>query len=481
MPTRLLVSTLAAASLLVAVPVSAPAAEPPAPTALTVRTVSADRLGHGVLTTADGHRAAVVLGASNRYAMTAWWPRVAPALLARVATAPSAQDKTDAVRRLGMQAMSLAVSLRTGAYDPARAGASRSRASDAVVQIVSVLAANHRANRADGWGIWGQSALWSSFCARAAWLIWNDLSPQTQQRVTAMLTFEADLATETQPQYLRNRAGSVVRPGNSAAEEDSWEALPLQLATAMLPGDPRWVAWRHAQIALMLSAWARPQDVNTASVVNGAAVASWVSGSNVEPDGTVVNHDRIAPDYSTNLYQNLDEVLVDALAGIPTPEAARWGLAHVYAALTDVTFSGRGYAAPGGTVYQRGRFYYPQGCDWGTGQALPYALVDAQAAAFGFGDRRSGALETQHLHQQARLQARFHNGRTFASDKEYRYVGREEHTAQLAAQLYLTKLVRDRDLASFTNESFFAPGARDAAGLVRRPPVAFSELGVVRG
>lgn len=480
----MLASIAAALTLLVAMPALSSAAGPPVPAVPTVqpfRLVDADRLAAGPLTTADGRRAAGVLSASNRYAMTTWWPRVAPTLLAHVVRDPSHQDKSDAVRRLGMQAMSLAISLRTGAYDPRRVGASKASARAAVVRIVSVVAANHRANRTDGWGYWGQSALWSSFTARAAWLVWDDLSPPTQAQVQNMMVVEADLATETQPVYLRDRTGAVIRPGNSGAEEDAWQALPLQLATATMPGHPHWLAWRHAQVVLMLSAWARPQDVNTATVVNGAPVATWIGGSNVEGNGTVVNHDRIAPDYSTNLYENLDEVLVDALAGLPTPEAARWGLGHVYAGLTDVSFSPRNYAAPGGAVYQPGRVYYPQGCDWGTGQALPYALVDAQAEAFGFGSALSAVHESEHLRQQARLQSRYVNGRTFASDREYRYVGREEHTAQLAAQLYLTKLVRDRNLATFTNESFYAPAERDAVGLVPRPPVAFTELGVVRG
>jgi hypothetical protein len=37
----------------------------------------------------------------------------------------------------------------------------------------------------------------------------------------------------------------------------------------------------------------------------------------------------------------------------------------------------------------------------------------------------------------------------------YNYVGREEHVAQLAAQLYLTMYVRDHSLASFTDASYW--------------------------
>ena len=53
------------------------------------------------------------------------------------------------------------------------------------------------------------------------------------------------------------------------------------------------------------------QDV----VLDGARLADLVTGYNVEADGSVINHDRIAPDYSTNAYQNIDAVLLATLAG----------------------------------------------------------------------------------------------------------------------------------------------------------------------
>jgi hypothetical protein len=486
-PRRLLASTAAALGLLLAVPAgAAPPPPPPTPSVAVpevqaFRTVDPDRVAGGILTSSDGHRAADVLNTSLRYGMTTWLNRVAPPLLERVARTPGQQDKSDSVRRLGMEAMALSVGLRTGAYDPVRVGVSRADAKAAVLRIVERVAANHRSNRTGGWGVWGQSALWSSFTARAAWLMWDDLPSSTQALVQNMLVYEADLSMQTSAVYLRDRTGKLVRAGNSAAEEDAWQALPLQLATATMPTHPHWAAWRHQQVVLMLSAWTRPQDVSDPTVVNGAPLTTWVNGSNVETNGAVVNHDRIAPDYSTNLYQNLDAVLVDALAGLATPEAARWNLANIYRGLSDVSFPAHTYAAPGGTVYQAGRVYYPQGCDWGTGQALPYALVDAQSAAFGFGTSRSAAHETAHLREQQRLTARFSDGRTYATNAEYRYYGREEHTAQLAAQLYLTKLVRDRHLATFTTEPFFVPGARDALGLQPKQPVPFTELGVPRG
>ena len=128
------------------------------------------------------------------------------------------------------------------------------------------------------------------------------------------------------------------------------------------------------------------------------------------------------------------------------------GLPAVYAALgTNTYVAGPRFLAPGGTVYdplapfQPARFgvYYPQGCDWGLAQVLPYALIDAQAAAYGFGGPAGTATDAaasaaRHLAEASEMQRRYSDGRMYAGPSEYTYVGREEHTAQLAAQLVLS-------------------------------------------
>ena len=93
--------------------------------------------------------------------------------------------------------------------------------------------------------------------------------------------------------------------------------------------------------------------------------------------------------------------------------------------------------------------YYPQGCDWGLAQVLPYALFDAQAAAYGFGGAvgtrtDAAAAAARHLAEATAMQQRPlssdapPDGSMYRNPTEYTYVGREEHTAQLAAQLVLT-------------------------------------------
>ena len=432
----------------------------------------------GSPTSADGQEAARVLLAADSYALRVWWPRVAPDLLRQLGGSSSSADPQ---RRLAMVALGLATALRTGVYDASATGVSEQQARAIAVTLVDAVAATHLSNRVGGWGTVGQGALWSSLAGRAGWLLWGDLPAATRARVSRMVELEADTAMAVRPSYLRDATGTVVRSGNTAAEEDSWVSLPLQLATATMRVHPHWASWRHAEVQLLLASWARPQDVDDPTVVNGHPVSDWVDGSNVEPDGTVINHNRVAPDYSTNIYQNVDAVLVDALAGTATPAAALRGLGPVRAALSSVDFDPALYLAPGGPIYQDGPtpVYYPQGCDWGTGQALPFALVDAESSAFGFGTATSDADEDRHLAAQLALQARATDGRTFATDAEYRYAGREEHTAQLASQLLLTVVVRDRHLAHFTDADYWHPAAGSTTATAASriaPPVDESAL-----
>ncbi len=451
-------------------------AAPAVPSSLALAPVDAARLAGGLLRSADGRRAAQVLRTTNRYALRTWWPTVAPVLLGSI---QGTRIDHDAVRRLGNQAFGLAVSLRTGAYDPAAVGVPRDTAEAIAVSLVDAASAEHGSNRPGGWRSGPQGSLWSAPLAHAGWLLWDALPARTRAQVARMVELEADDAMQVAPGYLRDANGRVVpkRIGDTAAEENSWQAMPLQIATALLPGHPHWRSWRHAQVQLELASWVRPQDVRSGAVVNGRPLSDWVDGSNVEADGTLVNHLRIAPDYMTTIYQSADAIVFDALAGVPTPEAARVGLANVYRAMSAVRYDPRRYAAPGGVIYQsRGTpVYYPQGCDWGTGQALPYALMDAQAAAFGWGTAASPSLESRHVGVEQGYQRTYADGRSYplkATKQRYIYRGREEHTAQLAGLLYLTKLVRDRQLSMFTADSAWNPaqGVTTAVALPRELP-----------
>ncbi len=325
---------------------------------------------------------------------------------------------------------------------------SRAEATEVVDTLVGTVACAHRATVVGGWGRSWQSPLWSSLSARAAWLMWSSMSPATRGCVRAMVAMEADYVATLKPKYMVAADGTVLAPGDTGGEEDSWYALAPSLAVAMMPTAEHRDSWRAAEIRLLAAAWSRPGDAYSSELVDGVPLSSLVHGSNVLADGTVVNHNRIAPDYSTNAYQSVDAVQFATLAGQPAPQATTRGLSGVYAALATNVYTTDRFAEPGGTIYPAGqaRVYYPQGCDWGTGQEIPYALFDDEAAVFGFGGATGTASDPAppgllHLEASAAMQARSPSGKMYQGASEYSYVGAEEHAAQLAAQLYLSRVI----------------------------------------
>jgi hypothetical protein len=261
-------------------------------------------------------------------------------------------------------------------------------------------------------------------------------------------------------QWYANRAGTVLQPGNTGADQDSWMPMAAQLATAMMPGNAHVPLWQNAVVRESLSAWAKPSDDTNSTVVNGASVASWIGdgGSNILGNGILYNHNRIAPDYSTLIYQNMQDILVSALADQPAPQAVTTLVGPVYASFTRTSFADPPYDSPGGTVYKAGSsvIYYPQGTDWGAGEYLPFALVDAETAAFGVGTSSNATYENVHAEKELLLQAKNSDGSTYnaSTNPTYVYVGREEHVAQLSALLYLTMFVRDYNLATSSNADY---------------------------
>lgn len=373
-----------------------------------------------VPTATDSVKAAAVLANAVRYAMGPWWAGPAQTMLAAPLTQAMPHDE---IRRLGMAALCLSTAVSTGQADPVAVAR--------VVQIVDHLAAGHLTNQLGGWGEGWQTSMWSSICGRAAWLLWPQMPASTRALVAAMVADEANYAARYQIKYLRDFAGNVIpaNVGDSGAEEVAWQGTAMQIALAMLPTHPNAAIWQTEMQRFALAAWARPADV--------AGSPLTITGSNVEAAGQVINHNRIAPDYSTCLQFNVEAWPLFAVAGKTTPQAMRQFLGPVYAALAAL------YVPGTATVT------YPQGCDWGLGQQAPYALADALALVCGF-DTTGTAATYLGLHLDAWLaqQARHADGHTYEPG-EYLYEGCEEHAMLLAAGVWVALWTRDQGLGSF--------------------------------
>lgn len=399
------------------------------------------------LSAPDSVKARQVLNNAVKYAMGSWWGGDGQVLL--VASLDHDANANDAVRRMSMQALGASTALATGAYQPLLGeGYTPHVVAERVNTLLNRVASQHLANHVNGWGEGWQGPMWAALLGRAAWYVWDwpELTTQTRQYVTRVVEHEANWAARQKLHYLRDAAGTILTPGDSGAEEVAWWAGAMQIGLVMLPSNQNVHIWAKEIIQYALAAWARPADVASSTVINGLPLSSWTSGSNVEANGVVINHGRIASDYSTTTYQNLDAAALYVLSGqqIPTGIAALLG--PVYAAFRGVTFTGGGQTY----VEHSAAIFYPEGNDWGLGQVLPYALADAQALVFGYNPGTAAEYLSLHLDAVLAQQARHSDGHTY-EPIEYNYEGREEHASQLASQLYLTLYLRDHNLVSFSN------------------------------
>ena len=339
-----------------------------------------------------------------------------------------------AVRGPAMEAQALAIGLRTDAFDALAIRRSPGWAIDHTARLIRSLACQHVSVTPGGWGNGWQTAHWAMLTGLAAWLLWDDLAAEDRADVASMLGAEADHRSTLAPLYWQAADGEILIPGDSKGEENSWNAALLELAIQMMPAHPRAALWRSRALELEIASFARLSDASSSEVVNGRALSEWLQGANIRPDGTLVNHDRIHPDYMTTVQHLWWAADFAGLRHGRTPRAALHNGRLVYAAFTNAVFPAPPYLAPGGTIYRIGSagVYYPQGWDWGPARAAPFLSVDAHALALeqdlDAPWPAADALAARVAAQQA-LQARNADGRTYTDPAEDAYRKREEHAA----------------------------------------------------
>lgn len=397
------------------------------------------------------------MNTSLRYALTTWWTaKFGSQASAKVLNLGGIDEYH--VRGPAMEAFALAIALRTNSYSAEVTGVSESTAQADAIKLVTSLADHHVVNVAAGWGRTWQSPLWSALAGTAGWLLWDKLPTGTRTAVIKMVEDEAGRLTNFRVPYYQDPSGNILSPGDSKAEENSWDALILQLALAMMPTHPQASGWARKNTELMLSAYSRPQDLSDSTVINGQSLSTWLHGSNINPDGTLVNHGIIHPDYMATIVQNLTAPLVSAFAGQPAPVASLHNADVVYGALTNVTFTMPEYRAPGGTIYvpNSSALYYPQSDDWGTSRIAHTVAMDEMAADMHLDGLATVPASTEldlHLQAVADMQARSTDGRSYVSASEDTYNLREEWVAYHLSLAWLSRWETSNGLVSFTNDS----------------------------
>lgn len=362
-----------------------------------------------------------------------------------------------AVRLPAMSALTVAIGLGTGAYDATVVGRSRAGALRYVDQLVRSIACAHVSVSPGGWGRGWETAHWAMLTGAAAWLVWDELTPQTRADVTSMVVDEANRLTNQAVPYWGLPDGTIRTPGDTKAEENAWNSSLLAFAAAMMPGAPQTAAWRAKSAELAVAAFATQADDTSTTTVNGVPLATRLQGFNAYPNGIVENHQRIHPDYASNIQLLWTAADFDRLARQRVPEAMFHNAGLVYSAFSTVTYepgapspAGGTFVAPGGTVYVPGRssIYYPQGDDWGTARRAHFVSLDAHAWVYADYVRATGwradrALGQHESGQQALVQSSgATDGRTYSVDpavagQQDTYPGREEYAAQNLATAWL--------------------------------------------
>ncbi|APU23648.1 hypothetical protein [Actinoalloteichus sp. GBA129-24] len=398
-----------------------------------------------------GQRVTTILAGSTRYLIGPWYAGMYPRYLPDGYIDLRGTDER-AVRLPAMTAVSAATALTTGTYDPQTLSAAN--AAIRTRNLIRTLAARHRANNADPatrWGSGWQTALWAYYTALAGWLFWAELDTAEREHLVAMLVWEAQRLTTGDDVYLvggsgdqlymTRRDGTVVTPGDSKAEENSWSAAALSLAAVMMPNHPDAASWRRRNVELLVAGAACPADLTSGETINGIRLSSWLQGTNIADDGTLQNHDRLHPLYMVSFDQSLYQGFVFGLADRAAPRAALHNITRTYAALVEKPFP----LPDGGTstIYRPGsaEIYYPEGNDWGTHFPFYFGnfdlLVDLTAQDTGI-DPAAATWERLHNEDQLNLMSRFPDGRTYGANGENTYYGREHRIGVMAAQAYLT-------------------------------------------
>jgi hypothetical protein len=280
-------------------------------------------------------------------------------------------------RTVSAAALSLAVAGRCGALevDPAQARA-------AAVRAVSAVVAGHVVHGGRAWGRTWQSPLTSGQVGLAGWLLGDDLPADVRAGLDAVVRDEADLLCRLPVHWLRGADGTLLTPGDTGAEEESWRSRGLSVARALLPADPAAPRWLRWQVLRQVAAYARPSDVRRTDPLHRSPVCAWLAGSNLEEDGTLQNHGFLPqPNYMRPVH-HLVGITVQRLAGQPVSPSALHGLEHMYAALRAL------YDGDGG-------LRYPAGTDVQARTALLHAN-DALHRAVGLGGAEASAWERRH-------------------------------------------------------------------------------------
>ena len=267
-----------------------------------------------------------------------------------------------------------------------------------------------------------------------------------------MLVCEADRFIGYEVPYYRDSAGRVISPDDTKAEENAWNSRILALAVCMLPGHEHCNMWEAKLTELLLSSTAVPEDVSSDRSIDGVKVRDILRGSNINSDGTVMNHGLYHIDYMTVTIEGMtDTAIIYALAGREVPEAAYFNHDIIYSALVSLDLGRYDSSKSGRHFYGRtddGRPApepdMPGINDWGGKWFTSCYLADTEAEIFGLDKDCPEGLKASdwaevHLQEIRRMVSRNTTGQVFGEGENW-YVSGETYAMQNLCKAYLMRV-----------------------------------------
>lgn len=274
-------------------------------------------------------------------------------------------------------------------YDEDIIGVNKQDALNMNVKLISSLAKYHCSNSADGWGNCWQGALWAEMLGMSAYMMKDYIASDDWDNVCSMVMSEADfVANEYSINVYKDRLGIVVEghEGDSKSEENAWNASVLALAQCFFPESEELDHWHEKFIELCVSSLTRPSDVFSDKIIDGYSFIN-AYGSNINEDGTVVNHGRYHIDYMASPIESFAESAIAlAFAGKTFPDCITFNVDLVYGALINLDLGGYDKSKEGHHFYERISADEPSCAtnmpgdnDWGRCRQANYFLVDTYA------------------------------------------------------------------------------------------------------
>ncbi len=400
------------------------------------------------------------------------------------------------IREAANAAITMAVTANWGGYLPSAVTLNLADVRNRSARLVVGIANKHLTQcGSDTWGGMWQSGYWAYSMGMAAWLNWDEfIYSHDREKICQVIEYEADFQLyNNRPEIWKDSSGADqpfsgiystgIRAGNSAAEENMWQATILDFAATMMPCHPNAHAWKKKAAQFGIVGAMSQNDIwDTKTNINGEAPNRWTVGNTMAspPEGPgqigktgwnwsnqyiIVNHGKRNPDYMQADAMRLACTLHHSLANESSPEWIRWNSENIYGAMRTVVYPGTSYPTlPMYKSTSTATLYFPDGADWGIARHTGYWLWDSLVET-----HITGVYNTTpkipvsptnwdiiHGNAAKAMQDRagvMPGGQIVLNDTEDKYPGREGWHAYSAAFIVLNKILNNAGRLSWHNDS----------------------------